>query len=59
MGIKFKFSFILVTCALQRKDEEALTSCHLYQRYRAPPTLRTLHHCLVEKVMYHFRAIFK
>jgi len=41
-----------------RKDNEALASGLLFQRYRAP-LLRALHHCLVKKVMYHSRATFK
>ena len=41
-----------------RKDNEAVASGHLFQRYRAP-LLRALHHCLVKKVMYHSRATFK
>ena len=68
-GKKFKFSFILVTCALPTKQ---IVSSRMNSRggWRSSrlgplffrdtvPALRALHHCLVKKVMYHFRATFK
>ena len=58
MGNKFKFSFILVTCALPTRHEEAVASGHLFQRHRAPVSeLCTI--VYVKKVMYHSRATFK
>jgi len=40
------------------KENEAVASAPFFRRYRTP-LLRALHHCLVEKVMYHSRTTFK
>jgi len=66
---KFKISFILVTCALPTRQipssgmdiREGKRGSHLGPFFpEIPyPLLRALHHCLVEKVMYHSRATFE